>query len=149
MTNQKTSDIIKSSKEREVTNMRRVNYRVRKADGTEFHTTSYREATNGGNCIEETYLTEIDEKTKEQKERARARARKVQEILKAKRGSTPFCFFILRRFLAVAPASAWRRVFHYTAPRIICQAKSGWRIAQSFSHNFVQHYYLYFLRNLL
>ena len=45
MTNQKTSDIIKSSKEREVTNMRRVNYRVRKADGTEFHTTSYREAT--------------------------------------------------------------------------------------------------------
>lgn len=65
--------------------MRRVNYRVRKADSTEFHTTSYREATNGGNRIEETYLTEIDEKTEEQKERAKAHARKIQEILKAKR----------------------------------------------------------------
>lgn len=54
--------------------MRKVNYRVRKADGTEFHTTSYREATNGGNRIEETYLTEIDERTEEQKERARAHA---------------------------------------------------------------------------
>ena len=66
--------------------MRRVNYRVRKADGTELHTTSYIEATNGGNRIEETYLTEIDERTEEQKERARAHARKIQEILKAKRG---------------------------------------------------------------
>ena len=47
---------------------------------------SYREATNGGNRIEETYLTEIDERTEEQKERARAHARKIQEILKAKRG---------------------------------------------------------------
>lgn len=86
MTNQKTSDIIKSSKEREATNMRRVNYRARKADGTEFHTTSYIEATNGGNRIEETYLTEIDERTEEQKEWARTHARKIQEILKAKRG---------------------------------------------------------------
>ena len=65
--------------------MRKVNYRVRKADGTEFHTTSYREATHGGNRIEETYLTKIDERTEEQKEQARARARKIQEILKAKR----------------------------------------------------------------
>ena len=86
MAKQKTSDIIKSSKEKEVTNVRRVNYRVRKADGTEFHTTSYKEATNCGNRIEETYLTEIDERTEEQKDRARARARKIQEILKAKRG---------------------------------------------------------------
>ena len=65
--------------------MRRVNYRVRKADGTEFHTTSYREATNGGNRIEETYLTKIDERTKEQKERAKIHARQIQEILKAMR----------------------------------------------------------------
>lgn len=65
--------------------MRKVNYRAKKADGTEFHTTSYREATNCGNRIEETYLTEIDERTKEQKERARVHARKVQEILKVKR----------------------------------------------------------------
>ena len=66
--------------------MRKVVYKARKADGTEFYTTSYREATNGGNRIEETYLTEIDERTEEQKERARAHARKIQEILKAKRG---------------------------------------------------------------
>ena len=66
--------------------MRKVNYRVRKVDGTEFHTTSYREATNGGNRIEKTYLTEIDERTEEQKEWTRAHARKIQEILKAKRG---------------------------------------------------------------
>lgn len=66
--------------------MRKVVYKARKADGTEFYTTSYREATNSGNRIEETYLTEIDERTEEQKERARARARKIQEILKAKRG---------------------------------------------------------------
>ena len=66
--------------------MRKVVYKARKADGAEFHTTSHREATNGGNRIEETYLTKIDERTKEQKERARARARKIQEILKAKRG---------------------------------------------------------------
>jgi len=66
--------------------MRKVNYKVRKADGTEFHTTSYREATNGGNRIEETYLTEIDERTEKQREQNKAHARKVQEILKAKRG---------------------------------------------------------------
>ena len=65
--------------------MRLINYRVRKADGTEFHTTSYKKATEGGNRIEETYLTEIDERTEEQKEKAREHARKVQEILKAKR----------------------------------------------------------------
>ena len=66
--------------------MKKVNYKVRKADGTEFHTTNYNEATNGGNRIKETYLTEIDERTEEQKERARAHAQKIQEILKAKRG---------------------------------------------------------------
>ena len=65
--------------------MRKVVYKARRADGTEFYTTSYREATDGGNRIEETYLTEIDERTEEQKERARVHARKVQEILKAKR----------------------------------------------------------------
>ena len=66
--------------------MRKVVYKARRADGTEFHTTSYKEATNGGNRIEETCLTEIDERTEEQKERTRAHAQKIQEILKAKRG---------------------------------------------------------------
>ena len=66
--------------------MRRVNYRVRKADGTEFYTTNYKEATDCGNYIKETYLTEINEKTEKQKERARIRAWRIQEILEAKRG---------------------------------------------------------------
>ena len=66
--------------------MRKVVYKARKADGTEFYTTSYREATNSGDRIEKTYLTDTNERTEEQKERARAHARKIQEILKAKRG---------------------------------------------------------------
>ena len=66
--------------------MKKVNYKVRKADGTEFHTTNYNEATNGGNHIKETYLTEIDERTEEQKEWALAHVRKIHKILKAKRG---------------------------------------------------------------
>ena len=66
--------------------MRKVVYKARRADGTEFYTTSYREATNGGNRIEETCLTEIDERTEEQKEWTRIHARKIQEILKTKRG---------------------------------------------------------------
>ena len=65
--------------------MRRVNYRVRRADGTEFHTTSYRDAIVDSNRIEEIYLTKIDERTEKQKERAKAHARQIQEILKAKR----------------------------------------------------------------
>ena len=65
--------------------MRKVNYKVRRADGTEFHTTSYKEATGDGNRIEKTYLTKIDERTKEQKERAKRHARQIQEILKAMR----------------------------------------------------------------
>ena len=66
--------------------MRRVNYRVRKADGTEFHTTNYKEAIDNGNYIKETYLTEVDEKTEKQKEQERIRAWRIQEILEAKRG---------------------------------------------------------------
>ena len=65
--------------------MRKINYRVRKADGTEFHTASYKEATNRGNHIIETYLTKIDERTKNQKERAKIHARQIHEILKAMR----------------------------------------------------------------
>lgn len=118
--------------------MRRVNYRVRKADGTEFHTTSYREATNGGNRIEETYLTEIDERTEEQKERARAHARKIQEILKAKRG-WPSCFFILRRFLVAAPAFDWRRNFYYITSQTFLSRKNIQQNVQNLSHNLVQH----------
>lgn len=48
--------------------MRKLNYKVRKVDGTEFHTTSYKEATENANRIIETYLTPVDTKTKEEKE---------------------------------------------------------------------------------
>ena len=65
--------------------MRRVVYKARKANGTEFYTTSYREATNSDDRIEKTYLTEADKRTEGQKEWARAHAQKIQEILKAKR----------------------------------------------------------------
>ena len=66
--------------------MRKVNYRVRKADGTEFKTTSYSEATNGGNRIIETYLTDIDETSEKQKKQMKAHTQKIQENLKRKRG---------------------------------------------------------------
>ena len=66
--------------------MRKVVYKARKTDGTEFYTTSYREATNSGDRIEKTYLTDTNKRTEEQKEQARAHAQKIQEILKAKRG---------------------------------------------------------------
>lgn len=65
--------------------MRKVVYKARKADSTEFYTTSYREATNSGDRIEKTYLSDADERTEKQKEWARAHAQKIQEILKAKR----------------------------------------------------------------
>ena len=65
--------------------MRRVNYRVKRADGTEFHTTSYIEANQDGNRIEGTYLTTIDERTEEQMEKDREHARKVAEELRNKK----------------------------------------------------------------
>ena len=65
--------------------MRKVVYKARRADGTEFYTTSYREATNSGDRIEKTYLTDTNERTEEQKEWTSAHARKIQEILEAKR----------------------------------------------------------------
>ena len=66
--------------------MRKMNYKAVRADGTEFITTSYREATEGGNRITETYLTDLDERTDKQKEWAKVHAQKVQETLKRKRG---------------------------------------------------------------
>lgn len=66
--------------------MRKVSYKVIRADDTEFYTTNYGEATSGGNRIVQTYLTEIDERTQEQKERMKARARRIHEFYTAKRG---------------------------------------------------------------
>lgn len=40
--------------------MRRVNYRVEKANGTIFYTTDYTKATMPGNRIRDTFLTPVD-----------------------------------------------------------------------------------------
>ena len=58
--------------------MRRVNYKVRRGNET-FVTTSYAEATVDGVRIIETFLTEVDERTKKEKEYAKARVRKLAE----------------------------------------------------------------------
>ena len=61
--------------------MKLVNYRVTKADGTEFHTTSYQEATSSGNRIAEAYLTKVDEWTEAQKQEAVEHALKVRKAI--------------------------------------------------------------------
>lgn len=66
--------------------MRTLNYKVRTENGFEFTTTDYTLAVKGENRILETYFTEVNEKTDKESERAEARARKVREILKNKRG---------------------------------------------------------------
>ena len=65
--------------------MRAVSYKVKGVDGAEFITTSYTEATNGGNRIKQVLLDTINEKTEKEKETAERRAHKVQEIFKRKR----------------------------------------------------------------
>lgn len=61
--------------------MRKVNYIVRQADGSMFGTTDYSKATADGNRIVETFLTEVDETTEEQRARAKAHAQKIRERL--------------------------------------------------------------------
>jgi len=58
--------------------MRNVSYRVTTENGNEFVTNNYNEAKANGNYIEEVILTEIDETTKEQKEKMFAHADRVQ-----------------------------------------------------------------------
>lgn len=62
MTNKKESDIINISKKSEELKMRKVNYTVKRKDGTQFNTTSYKIATEGGNRIHRTFLTAFDER---------------------------------------------------------------------------------------
>ena len=64
--------------------MRKVNYLVVREDGTKFQTTHYTEAKECGNRILETFLTPIDEKTAEQREKERAHAQKIVEHLRKK-----------------------------------------------------------------
>lgn len=66
--------------------MRTINYKVRTADGSIFSTTSYSVATEGGNRIVETYLTEVDLTPDKVKEARSKRVAKLNRIRKAKRG---------------------------------------------------------------
>ena len=67
--------------------MRKVFYKVKANNGTEFQTTDYSVADANGNKIVETFLETVDERTPEEKAKAREHARKVREkILQRKRG---------------------------------------------------------------
>lgn len=65
--------------------MRKVNYIVKQADGSRFTTTDYSKATENGNRIAETFLTEINETTEERRETAREHARKYRGYLAQKK----------------------------------------------------------------
>ena len=65
--------------------MRLVHYIVKKADKTQFETTSYAVATKDGNHIIKTFLTDIDETTDKQKDEQKAHRTKVREVLRKKR----------------------------------------------------------------
>ncbi len=56
--------------------MRMVYYKAKRADGSIFHTYSYAEATNGGNHIVKTCLTDMDDRTDVEKKTAQEHARK-------------------------------------------------------------------------
>ena len=67
--------------------MRLVNYEVKRADGTIFHTTNHKEATNGGNRIENVYLTQfsLETPTEEQEQARLDHIEKVNKYLAMKR----------------------------------------------------------------
>ena len=60
--------------------MRMVNYEVAAIGGNVLHTTSYSEATSGGNRILKTYFTEVDERTPAQIKKEAER----REVFRAK-----------------------------------------------------------------
>ena len=67
--------------------MRKVNYTVRKNDGSEFVTTDYSLATENGNRIIKTFLTEIKNDTLDPQKLAEIREKRFQKILLAKKRS--------------------------------------------------------------
>ena len=67
--------------------MRKVNYTVRKNDGSEFVTTDYSLATENGNRIIKTFLTEIKNETLDPQKLAEIREKRFQKILLAKKRS--------------------------------------------------------------
>ena len=67
--------------------MRRVNYTVRKNDSSEFVTTDYNLATENGNRIIKTFLTEIKNETLDPQKLAEIREKNFKKILLAKKRS--------------------------------------------------------------
>ena len=59
--------------------MRMVNYEAVTAEGKNFYTSNYKEATRNGNHIIRTFLTELDTRTEKEKEATRKRAEKFRE----------------------------------------------------------------------
>ena len=64
--------------------MRMIYYKVRRTDGSIFHTYSYAAATNNGNRIIKTCLTDLDDRTDAEKKTAQEHARKRTEKRKEK-----------------------------------------------------------------
>ena len=58
--------------------MRKVNYKVKRADGAEFCTTNYTEAKQNGNIIK-TYFTPVDERSEKEKTITKTHAYKIWE----------------------------------------------------------------------
>lgn len=67
--------------------MRKVNYTVRRKDGSEFVTTDYNLATENDNRIIKTFLTEIKNETLDPQKLAEIREKRFQKILLAKKRS--------------------------------------------------------------
>ena len=67
--------------------MRKVNYTVRRKDGSEFVTTDYSLATENGNRIIKTFLTEIKNDTLDPQKLAEIREKNFKKILLAKKRS--------------------------------------------------------------
>lgn len=67
--------------------MRKVNYTVRRKDGSEFVTTDYSLATENGNRIIKTFLTEIKNETLDPQKLAERREKNFKKILLAKKRS--------------------------------------------------------------
>ena len=64
--------------------MRKVNYIVRKKDRTEFTTTDYSLATENGNRIVKTFLTEVKDENPKAQEWNKAHTEKIKEVLSKK-----------------------------------------------------------------
>jgi hypothetical protein len=67
--------------------MRKVNYTVRKNDGSEFVTADYNLATESGNRIVKTFLTDMKEETLDPQKLAEIREKNFKKILIAKKRS--------------------------------------------------------------